>query len=103
MGVEKAYLYCNLYTIYYELGDYDRAAGALDEYEEAFPKDHTSHALRGMLLITIENSKPAESRDYSAAYAEYWEAESLLTSADDRTYFLQLENLIDQLKANGWL
>ena len=103
MGVEKAYLYCNLYTIYYELGDYDRAAGALDEYEEAFPKDHTSHALRGMLLITIENSKPAESRDYSAAYAQYWEAESLLTSADDRTYFLQLENLIDQLKANGWL
>lgn len=103
MGVEKGYLYRNLYTIYYALGDYDRAAAALDEYEEKFPKDHMSHALRGMLLITIENEKPAESRDYSEAYAEYWEAEGLLTSADDRTYFLQLESLIEQLKANGWL
>lgn len=103
MGVAKAYLYCNLYTIYYELEDYDRAADALDEYEAAFPKDYTSHALRGMLLITIENNKAAESRNYSAAYAQYWEAEGLLTSADDRTYFLQLENLIEQLKENGWL
>lgn len=103
MGVEKPYLYRNLYTIYYELGDYDRAAAALDEYEEKFPKDHMSHALRGILLITIENNKAAEDRDYSAAYAEYWEAEGLLTSSDDRTYFLQLESLIDQLKENGWL
>ena len=103
MGVEKPYLYRNLYTIYYELGDYDRAAAALDEYGEKFPRDHMSHALRGILLITIENGKAADSRDYSKAYAEYWEAEKLLTSSDDRTYFLQLESLIQQLKDNGWL
>lgn len=103
MGMEKAYLYRNLYTIYYELGDYQRAAQALDEYEQKFPKDHMSHALRGMLLITIENEKPAEERDYNQAYAEYWEAEALLTSSDDRTYFMQLESLINQLKESGWL
>lgn len=103
MGIEKPYLYRNLYTIYYELGDYDRAAAALDEYEEVFPKDHMSHALRGMLLITMENAKAADDRDYKEAYAEYWEAEALLTSSDDRTYFLQLESLIQQLKDNGWL
>ena len=103
MGMEKGYLYRNLYTIYYALGDYDRAAAALDTYEEKFPKDYMPHALRGMLLITIENSKPTESRDYNGAYAEYWEAEGLLTSSDDRTYFLQLESLIKQLKENGWL
>jgi Flp pilus assembly protein TadD len=103
MGMDSAHLYRNLYTVYYELGDYTRAAAALDEYQEAFPKDHMAHALRGILLITLENQKPADSRDYNAAYAEYWEAESLLTSADDRVYFLQLENLIKQLKDNGWL
>ena len=103
MGLEKAYLYRNLYTIYYELGDYERAAAALDEYEGKFPKDYMPHALRGMLLITIENGKSPEARDYNAAYAEYWKAEGLLTASDDRTYFLQLESLIEQLKASGWL
>lgn len=102
-GMEKPYLYRNLYTIYYELGDYDRAGAALDEYEEKFPRDYMPHALRGMLLISRENQKEATARDYAPAYAEYWEAESLLTSADDRTYFLQLESLIQQLKDGGWL
>lgn len=86
-----------------DFGETYRAAAALDEYEEAFPKDHMSHALRGMLLITIENGKAPEERDYSQAFGEYWEAEGLLTSSDDRTYFLQLQSLIDQLKENGWL
>lgn len=103
MGFEKDYLYRNLYTIYYDLEDFDRAAAALDEYQEKFPGDYMPHALRGMLLITLENRKETDQRDYRQAYAEYWEAEGLLVSSDDRTYFLQLESLIQQLKDNGWL
>lgn len=102
-GFEKPYLYRNLYTIYYELEDYDRAGAALDEYEEKFPNDYMPHALRGLMLIAQENQKDTQSRDYSRAYAEYWEAEKRLISSDDRTYFLQLESLIQQLKDGGWL
>ena len=103
MGMKKDYLYSNLYTIYYELGDYNRAETALQEYEKEFPKSYLPHALRGMLLITIENGKEPENRDYALAYAAYWDAKELLTSQDDQTYFQQLESLIQQLKDNGWL
>ena len=58
LGVTKEYLYSNLYTIYYELKDYAKAEQALTAYEEMFPEDYMPHALRGMMLITIENAKP---------------------------------------------
>ena len=57
LGVTKEYLYSNLYTIYYELKDYAKAEQALTAYEEMFPEDYMPHALRGMMLITIENAK----------------------------------------------
>jgi len=36
-----------------------------------FPDYYMPHALRGMMLITIENKKPQGERDFSAALAEY--------------------------------
>ena len=42
---------------YYELKDYDRAEQALKDYETAFPEDYMPHALRGMMLITEENTQ----------------------------------------------
>ena len=103
LGVTKEYLYSNLYTIYYELKDYAKAEQALTAYEEMFPEDYMPHALRGMMLITIENAKPQSSRNYRPALAEYETAGNMIRSADETTYYQQLGSLIDDLKRNGWL
>ena len=103
LGVTKEYLYSNLYTIYYELKEYDKAEQALTAYEEMFPEDYMPHALRGMMLITIENNKPQTNRNYRPALAEYETAGSMIRSSDETTYYQQLGTLIDNLKRNGWL
>lgn len=103
LGVSKEYLYANLYTIYYEMKDYTRAEQALTDYETAFPDDYMPHALRGMMLITIENGKAQSSRNYSAAVQEYETAGSMIRASDETTYYQQLGSLIDNLKRNGWL
>lgn len=103
LGVQKDYLYSNLYTIYYELERYDDAEQALLDYEAAFPKDYMPHALRGMMLITIENQKSQSVRDYTAAKQEYEIAGSMIRGSDDATYYQQLESLIQQLEDENWL
>ncbi len=103
LGVTKEYLYSNLYTIYYEQKDYDKAEQALLSYEEMFPEDYMPHALRGMMLITIENEKSQNSRDYHPALKEYEVAGVMIRSSDETTYYQQLGSLIDNLKKNGWL
>lgn len=103
LGVTKEYLYSNLYTIYYELGAYDQAERALTAYQEMFPDSYMPHALRGMMLITVENQKPQEQRNYSAAQVEYEAAGGMLRNSDDTTYYQQLGTLIDSLRQNGWL
>ena len=102
-GVVKDYLYTNLYSIYYEQGDYNAAEQALREYETAFPNDYIPHALRTMLLITIENEKAQGSRNYQTAQAEFEIAGDMITSSDDTTYYQQAESLMEQLRENGWL
>jgi len=103
LGVTKEYLYSNLYTIYYEMKDYDKAEKALASYEEMFPDDYMPHALRGMMLITIENEKPQNSRNYRPAQDEYDLAGSMIRSSEETTYYQQLGSLIANLKQNGWL
>ena len=103
LGVVKEYLYSNLYTIYYELEDFDNAEKALAAFEEMFPDNYMPHALRGMMLITIENKKEQGQRNFSAALAEYETAGSMIRSSDETTYYQQLGTLIDSLRQNGWL
>lgn len=103
LGVVKEYLYSNLYTIYYEQEDYISAEESLQAYEKAFPNDYMPHALRGMMLITVENKKPQNQRDYHTAQAEYEKAGNMLRSSDETTYYQQLGSLIEDLKRNGWL
>jgi len=103
LGVVKEYLYTNLYTIYYEMGNYTAAEQALAAYENAYPADYMPHALRGMMLITIENNKPQNQRDFSTVLAEYETAGSKIRSSDETTYYQQLGSLIDSLRQNGWL
>ncbi len=103
LGISKPYLYANLYSIYYEQGAYDRAEEALEKYEQAFPEDYMPNALRSIMLITVENAKPQEERDYAQAYAEYELAGSKIRSSDDTIYYQQVESLINELRSNGWL
>ncbi len=103
LGIQKDYLYGNLYSIHYEMGNYDAAAQVLDRMEAAFSKSYVPHALRGILYITIENGKAEGDRDYHAAQDEYNKAKELLTSSDDTAYFQQLESLITQLQQGNWL
>lgn len=103
LGVTKDYLYSNLYTINYEMKNYDRAERALSDFETVFPDNYMPHALRGMMLITIENGKEQNERDYSRAVEEYEIAGGMIRSSDDATYYQQLESLIENLRANGWL
>lgn len=103
LGVTKEYLYSNLYAIYYELKDYDSAEKALSNYETMFPDNYMPHALRGMMLITIENQKAQSQRDYRSALSEYEIAGNMIRSSDETTYYQQLGSLIDSLKKNGWL
>lgn len=103
LGIQKDYIYGNLYSIHYEMGSYDAAAQVLDRMETAFPKSYVPHALRGILYITIENGKAEGDRDYHAAQDEYNKAKDLLTSSDDTAYFQQLESLITQLQDGNWL
>lgn len=103
LGISKDYLYTNLYSVYYEMKDYTSAEQALSDYEQAFPKDYTPHALRAIMLITLENEKGASVRDYRAALKEYQLAGEMLGSSDDATYYQQLESLVQQLESAGWL
>jgi len=103
LGISKDYLYRNLYTIYYELQDYDAAEEALLRYEAAFPKDYMPHALRAMMLITIENGKDQSARNYQQVLNEYELAGQMIRSSDDAAYYQQLESLIEQLDREGWL
>lgn len=103
LGIQKDYLYSNLYTIYYDLKDYDSAAKALDDYENFSPDSYVPHALRSMMYITIENAKPQTNRNYERAVLEYEVAEKLIKKSDDTTYYQQLKSLINQLKNKGWI
>ena len=103
MSVPQEYLYQNLYTIYYKLNQYDQAEEVLLEYRDAYDDSYVPHALRGILLITVENEKPDSQRDYAPAVEEYEAAGGMLRSSDDMSYYQQLETLIAQLREKNWI
>ena len=101
LGILKEYLYINIYAAYYELGDYSKAEETLKEMEAVYSNSYIPHALRAIMLIQIESNKNENSRDYQDAYDEYQMAESKLNSADDKTYFQQVDSFIQSLRNNG--
>jgi len=103
LGVSKAYLYTDVFTAQQAAGDDAGAAATLQQMEQAFPKDYTPHALMVFLLIRAEDAKPESARDYTAAYQEYQTAKNMVTSGDDTTMLQQIEGLMDQLRAGGWI
>lgn len=102
-GIHKDYLYRNLFTVYYQLKEYDNAEMRLQQYQEQFPEDYMPHALRGLMLIAMESDKPAEQRSFDEALKAYETAGTMIRSDDDQSYYLQLESYIRQLRENNWI
>ena len=103
MGMNKQYLYSNLFAIYFELNDFDSAEAVLRNMEETFPNSYLPHGHRAMLLIEQESTKENSLRNYQAAYDEYLLAEKKLVSSDDATLFQQIKSLMSELESKGWL
>lgn len=103
LGVQKDYIYRNLYAIYYEMKDYVNAEKILEQYQNVFVKDYMPHALHAILLISIESEKEQADRDYTKAVEAYEMAGQLIRNQDDTTYYQQLETLIEQLRSGGWI
>lgn len=102
-GMAREYLYVNAFTAWQAIGEYDSAGAILDEMEAVWPESYIPHALRATLYIFQENQKDQGQRDYNAAYQEYLQAKDHIRSEEDATYLQQLEGLIKQLQAGGWL
>ena len=103
LGVTRDYLYNNLYNIYYELGDYEAAEQVLQNYESSFQNSYIPHALRCLMLISIENKKSQTDRDYRSALEEYETACEMLRSSDDTSLYQQIDGLVQQLRQEGWI
>lgn len=103
LGVQKDYIYSNLFAVYEQLKDYSNAQKVLDQMKAVFPKYYVPYALNASLMIIMENCKPESKRNYFAAYSEYQTAKKLVNSSDDKTKLQQLEGLINQLQSYGWL
>lgn len=103
LGIQKEYLYTNQYVLYYGSSQWEKADDILGQMETAFPRSYLPHALKGILYITLENQKAEADRDYGQAAAEWEKATELLTDSDDKTYYQQLQSLIEQLKQQGWM
>lgn len=102
-GVQKLYLYQNVFTAYQAAGGLEQASAILKAMKEAYPSDYLPYALSATLMIMQENQKPESIRNYSPAYAEYENALERVGSSDETTQLQQLEGLIKQLEDGGWL
>ena len=102
-GTKREYIFDNLYAIYDALGDYDKAAELLDNYENTYPNYYKPNAFRAILYITLENAKDTQSRDYSAVLEEYNVAKDKIVSSDDSSLYNQLSKYINDLYSKGWL
>lgn len=114
LGVQKEYIYTNLYAIAYMRQDLLAAEEITYSMQEAFPENYLPHAFRAIIYIKAGSDETYDAAflqyydltqdvAYETAYSEYRDAAELIRATDDRTYFLQLESLIQELEVNGWL
>lgn len=103
LGVQKEYLYVNMFVAYQAIGDYTSAEKVLDEMKSVYPTSYKPYMYHSYLLIMSENLKPESDRNYHSAYDEYAKASELAGTSGSDEQMQQLKSLIDQLKDGGWL
>ena len=100
IGINKPYIYVNVFTCYESAGRHEDAAAILDAYQEAWPQSFEPHAYRALMLAQMQNGKT--NPDYSEVKKEYETAKDLIKSTDNAELIAQLESLMDLLKQNGY-
>ena len=103
LGVQKDYLYVNMFIAAQAMEDYDAAEDVLSEMKGVYPDSYLPYMYHSILLIMEENQKPNQSRNYKNAYEEYKKASGLAKTSDQKEQMQQLEGLIRQLKDGGWI
>jgi len=103
LGIVRENIFSNLFAIYFEMDDYIRAEDILLHMQERYPNSYMPHALRSLMLITIESELIESERNFYPAYEEFLIAGSKITGSDDITLFQQLESLISELREQGWI
>ena len=100
IGINKPYIYVNIFTCYESAGRHEDAAAILDAYEKAWPQSFEPHAYRALMLAQMQNGKT--NPDYSEVKTEYELAKELMKSTDNAELIAQLESLMDLLEQNGY-
>lgn len=103
LGVQKDYLYVNIFIAYQTVGKYPEAENVLEEMRSIYPNSYQPYMYHSFLLIMMENQKPESERNYQKAYEEYQKAKESASSSESNEQMQQLESLIKQLKDGGWL
>jgi len=97
----------NLAILYQNNGDLGKAAGLLDFMADLFPNDYRVPMRQAYLEAERQSKIENESRDY-ALTAQYYDKAARMYGANVNPgeadpEMQQLDYLIEELKANGWI
>ncbi len=102
-------LYLNAALVESERGSLSVSDMYLDTLMQQYPDNYRAYKLRALFIADYQNSLLVAKRDYSEVYeyytkaAEAYEKECQRVSGFFDPEMQMLEQLIDDLKANGWL
>jgi len=88
-------LYKAVFSIYFLNGQYDEAERILQHYEASCPEDYNPHAMRGYMLLQMENELWASEEYLRAAKEEFEIADRMIRDTDDRYFYDMLKEAIE--------
>ena len=87
--------YKAVFSIYFLNGQYDEVERILQHYEDSCPEDYTPHAMRGYMLLQMENRLWASEECLWAAKEEFEIADRMIRDTDDRYFYDMLKEAIE--------
>jgi serine/threonine-protein kinase len=106
-GVPSYITQQNIGVLYQKTGDFANAEVAYRELQSTFPERYEPLMRLAYLELETQATIENEQRDYSAAAGYYEQAAALYSkrpaSAGDDMEMLQLDSIIADLRANGWI
>jgi len=96
---------CNIAVLYEKMGRYGEAEGQLEAMLELYPDNYVIYKRLAFLEVEIQAEKANADRDYHVFQENYNRAQELYrqnASAEDME-MLSLQQLYQDVKANGWL
>lgn len=97
----------NLAYLYENTGQLKKCKALLEEMSEEYPENYEITAQLAYIYYRIENDLPLSQRDYLSVARLYEKARELCLAAggslERSAQLLQLKEIIEELKAKGWL